>query len=200
MINVSAIQIPYKALLARLGYLQAKTKIDKKTEILIKENLDLAQKLIKPKAVLAFDNITVKNGIIELEDGFKIESSDITKLLDGCFKAYCIAVTIGQAIENKRNSFIDDKETFKALILDAAGSVAAEETISIAYRQIEDFEKKNGNVLTKRYSPGYGNWKLESQKDFLNWLGADKIGITLNDFFLMRPEKSVSALIGVKRQ
>ncbi|AKL98429.1 vitamin B12 dependent-methionine synthase activation domain-containing protein [Endomicrobium proavitum] len=198
MINVSTIKIPYEKLLARLGYLKAKTKLDAKTEILIKENLALAQKLISPKAVIAFSKIHITEDIISLSGKFKITGKDIAKLLDGCFKAYGIAVTIGKALEQKRNFFIENKETFNALVLDSAGSVAAEEAITLANSQIKDFETSAGNALTKRYSPGYGDWQLSSQKDFLNWLGAQKIGISLTQHYLMTPEKSVSAIIGVK--
>ena len=200
MINVSSAQIPYDKLLARLGFLKAKTKIDEKTENLIKENLGLAQKLIAPKAAVVFSAVTVKNGGAAFENGFEIKSSDIAELLRGCFKAYGIAVTVGSAIEKKRDGCLLKKETFNALVLDAAGSVAAEETIILANKQIENFEKSAGNSLTKRFSPGYGDWALEAQDGFLNWLEAKQIGITLNAHFQMKPEKSVTAIIGVKRQ
>ena len=199
MINISSIQIPYDKLLASLGYLKAKTKIDEKTENLIKENLNVAQKLITPKAAVVFSNISLKKDVVVFENGFEIKSADIAKLLRGCFKAYGIAVTIGSAIEKKRDRCVSKKEIFKALILDAAGSVAVEEAIVSANKQTEYFEKQNGNALTKRFSPGYGDWALEAQSGFLNWLGSKHIGITLTESFLMKPEKSVSAIIGVKK-
>ncbi|MCL2389819.1 MAG: hypothetical protein FWC88_00125, partial [Endomicrobia bacterium] len=152
MINVSSVQIPYDKLLARLGYLKAKTKIDEKIENLIKENLNIAQKLITPKAAIVFSDITVKDDVVAFDNGFEIKSADIAKLLHGCFKAYAVAVTIGSKVEKKRDEYLSEKETFKGLILDAAGSVAAEETIVLANQQIEDFEKQNKNVLTKRFS------------------------------------------------
>jgi hypothetical protein len=197
MINVSNIKITYEAVLIRLGYSRSLTKIDPKTENLIKENLSAAQKIIKPRAAVAFDNITLTQDEALCENGFKIRSKDVAKLLKGCFKIYGVVVTIGPAAEKRRDDFIAQKETFQALIFDAAGSAAAEETITSANRQIKEYEEKNGNIVTKRYSPGYGDWTLENQKNFLTWLGADKIGITLTDAHLMKPEKSVSAVIGV---
>ena len=193
MINIVSVEIPFDKLLARLGYLKAKTELDAKTETLIKENLALAQKLIKPKIALVCGNIKISGNIINFEDGYKIESADIAKLLTGCAKAYGIAVTIGSAIEAKRDSLIAEKETFAAIVFDAAGSVAVEELITAVNKQLQ--EKEN---TTKRFSPGYGDWNLSSQTDFLKWIGAEKIGITLTPNFLMKPEKSVSAIIGVK--
>jgi len=184
--------------LIRLGYSRLLTKIDAKTEDLIKENLAVAQKLIKPQAALAFDDIVIKQNEVLCGGGFKIKSGEVAKLFSGCFKMYGIAVTIGKDLEKQRDIFIKEKNTFNALIFDAAGSVAAEEAITSANKQIKEYEEKNGNILTKRYSPGYGDWALENQKDFLSWLCADKIGISLTEMFLMKPEKSVSAVVGVK--
>ncbi len=204
MLRISTIEIPYNKLLARLGYLQTKTKLDEKTASMIKEILSLAQKLIKPKAVVAFENIMTISGDkisneISFENGYKIKSEDIAELLKNCFKVYGIGITVGEALELRRDEFLKKKETFNALISDAAGSVAAEETINLANAQIKAYEEKNGNMLTRRYSPGYGDWILEDNRQFLNWIGAEYIGIKLNEFCQMKPEKSVSALIGVAK-
>jgi hypothetical protein len=205
MLRISTIEIPYNKLLARLGYRQTKTKLDEKTADMIKEILSLAQKLIKSKAVIAFENIMAIRGDktsneISFENGYKINSGNITGLLKNCFKVYGIGITVGGALEIRRDEFLKKKETFNALISDAAGSVAAEETINLANAQIKTYEERNGNTLTKRYSPGYGDWILEDNKQFLNWIGAKHIGIKLNEFFQMKPEKSVSALVGVAKK
>jgi hypothetical protein len=205
MLRISTIEIPYNKLLARLGYLQTKTKLDGKTAGMIKEILSLSQKLIKPKAVVAFENITAisrdkTSNEISFENGYKIRSGNIAELLKNCFKVYGIGITVGGALEIRRDEFLKKKETFNALISDAVGSVAAEETINLANAQIKAYEEKNGNTLTRRYSPGYGDWILEDSIHFLNWIGAENIGIKLNEFFQMKPEKSVSALIGVAKR
>ncbi|BAG14068.1 cobalamin-dependent methionine synthase [Candidatus Endomicrobiellum trichonymphae] len=204
MLRISTIEIPYNKLLVRLGYLQTKTKLDEKTAVMIKETLSLAQKLIKPKAVVAFENIATISGNktsneISFENGYKIKSGNIAKLLKNCFKVYGIGITVGGALELRIDEFLKKKETFNALISDAAGSVAAEETINLANAQIKAYEEKNGNMVTRRYSPGYGDWILEDNRQFLNWIGAEHIGIKLNEFCHMKPEKSVSALIGVAK-
>ncbi|MDR3049362.1 MAG: hypothetical protein LBV16_05950 [Elusimicrobiota bacterium] len=199
MITIPHIRISYEEVLARLGYSKSKTKITADIETAIKDNIFLADKLLKAKVVLAYTKIALKNDIVFLENAFKIDSSNIARLLKDCFMVYGIAITIGTDIENKRDDFLSKKETFNALILDSCGSVSAEAFMRDAYNQIRDIEKSKGLTITKRYSCGYGDWRLESQKDFLNWLGADKIGINLTDGYMMKPEKSISALIGVKK-
>ncbi|MDR2665902.1 MAG: hypothetical protein LBB92_00345 [Endomicrobium sp.] len=199
MVNVSTVEIHYNELLARLGYSHNKTRLDIKIISSIRENLSLAQKLIKPKSAIAVENITLHGNLVSFENGYKIKSNNIATLLKNCFKAYGIVVTIGNALEKKRDDCLKKREIFEALILDAAGSVAAEETITLANSQIKAYEEKNDNILTRRYSPGYGDWSLEANKQFLNWIGTTRIGITLNKSYHMKPEKSVSALIGIKK-
>ncbi|MDR1400760.1 MAG: hypothetical protein LBI98_00330 [Endomicrobium sp.] len=199
MVNVSSVEIPYSELLARLGYSHNKTSLDVKIINSIKENLNLAQKLIKPKSVIAVENVTLRGDLISFENGYKIKSNNVATLFENCFKAYGIVVTIGNALEKKRDDCLKKREIFNALILDAAGSVATEEAITLANAQIKAYEEKNDNVLTRRYSPGYGDWSLEANKQFLNWIGTTHIGITLNKFYYMKPEKSVSALVGIKK-
>lgn len=65
-----------------------------------------------------------------------------------------------------------------------------------ANARIKSFEEKQNNFVTRRFSPGYGDRELKTQKDFLKWLGAVQIGISLTEACLMQPEKSVSAVIG----
>jgi hypothetical protein len=199
-INVSNINIPYEDFLIRIGHFKSAPKPDKNAQIIIKETLDTAKKLIKPVAAVVFSDISINGNLIAFESGFKIESAYAAKILSGCHKAYGIAATIGSGTEKKRNALIAEKETLQAFLLDAAGSVAAEEVIKSVNAQIKDFEEKQNNSISKRFSPGYGDWLLESQKEFLKWIGARQIGISLTGACQMIPEKSVSALIGVHKK
>jgi hypothetical protein len=200
MIRISTVKIPYNKLLARLGYLQTKTKLNDKTVSLIKESLNLAQKLIKPKVAVAFEDIAVTGDEVLFKRGYKIKSRNVAMLLKNSFKAYGVSVTIDNAVESKRDEYLKKKEIFNALILDAAGSVGVEEMIALAYKQIKTYEENNNNSITKRYSPGYGDWGVENNREFLDWIGAGYIGIKLNKSCQMQPEKSISALIGVTKQ
>ena len=58
-----------------------------------------------------------------------------------------------------------------------------------------------GESLVTRYSPGYGDWPLDAQRELLALLDTPRaIGVSLTDSLLMVPSKSVSAVIGVKAQ
>ncbi|MFH1369003.1 MAG: vitamin B12 dependent-methionine synthase activation domain-containing protein [Elusimicrobiota bacterium] len=185
--------------LARLGYTKGRTVVNPATENLLEDEIRTAKKLLTPKYVMAYAEIKVSDkGHVLLNPRFEIFSKDIIELLKGCVKAYGFAVTIGPFLEDKRNEYIKDNLTTKALMLDAVGSVAAEELAETVNAQISAEAEKEGFKTTRRFSPGYGDWKLEGQKDFLDWLGAKTIGIKLTGSSQMLPEKSISAILGVK--
>ena len=84
----------------------------------------------------------------------------------------------------------------QAIICDACATAYTEEICDqlTSFIQLQTLPNK----LTKRFSPGYGDFALESQKIFINLLNAPKyIGLTLNQENLMLPTKSVTAIIGI---
>jgi|AGTN01.2.fsa_nt_gi Methionine synthase I, cobalamin-binding domain len=188
------IDIPYARVLARLGYAQGKTQLDKATETLIREAVETAGKLVSAKQVVAASAVTLSGeDTVLLEPGLAVHSRKIYELLKDSVRVFGFAVTIGGALEEKRDALLTEKETARALALDAAGSVAAETLAELTQKQIA---AENGKT-TLRFSPGYGDWGLPGQTDFLRWLGAGQIGIRLTENFQMIPEKSVSAILGI---
>ena len=56
-------------------------------------------------------------------------------------------------------------------------------------------------LLVSRYSPGYGDLPLETQTAVFKALDCERtIGVTLTESLLMRPSKSVTAVIGMKER
>lgn len=194
----SKIVIPKNKVLARLGIMRgAEDKLAAVGE-LIDEQISLAEKIITPNQTIAFEQITLKSpDETDIHEAFSIKSVHIYNLLKESFSVYAFAVTIGAHLEEKRDSYIAEKETTRALILDAAGSVAAEELAEMANKEIDRTAEESGFAVTRRFSPGFGDWPLSGQRNLLEWLGAERIGIILTDKFTMVPEKSVSAIIGI---
>ncbi len=194
----SKFDVPLNKVLSRLGFASGKTKIGDNVNDILSEEINAAKKLFVPRQVVATSAIKSAGGKLKLVPSFTISSADILALLNECGEAAGFAVTIGPALEARRDKYIRDRETTRALILDALGSVAVEELADITNKQIKDEAANRGFTATRRFSPGYGDWALASQKDLLSWLGADQIDIKLTETFQMIPEKSVSALIGLK--
>lgn len=82
------------------------------------------------------------------------------------------------------------------MVLDAIGSVACEALAEKTDGEISERAKSEGYSTTIRSSPGYWDWKIENQKEVLEFIKAEKIGIYLTDSFLMLPRKSITAVKG----
>lgn len=54
-----------------------------------------------------------------------------------------------------------------------------------------------GLVRRWRFSPGYGDWPLDSQAEMLRLATASQIGLNLTSSLMLTPRKSVTAIIGL---
>ncbi len=132
---------------------------------------------------------------------FKFTSQDVAELLINQQQVVILAATIGQKLETKVAALFDQEELTKATILDAIGSVAAEETANQLTTLIrQQAEELRLPYLTMRFSPGYGDLSLEVQPKLLELANGQELGITANDSYLLSPQKSITALLGLGKQ
>ena len=84
----------------------------------------------------------------------------------------------------------------KAAVCDATASALIESFCDYVNDFIVD-----GKDAAMRFSPGYGDFDLQYQPHILNFLDAHKkIGISLTDSLMMVPTKSVTAIVGIRRE
>ncbi|MBO6177793.1 MAG: methionine synthase [Selenomonadaceae bacterium] len=141
-----------------------------------------------------------KNGIIMFENNeVALKGKDIRKHLGACEKAAVLAVTVGDIIEEEISDASKRGDYAYSLILDAAATEAVEETANNLEKVINLNAKKEGYYLTSRFSPGYGDFPIEAQRDILTLSGGGKIGIDLTESLMLTPRKSVTAIIGFTR-
>ncbi|MFH1223838.1 MAG: hypothetical protein V1647_05810 [Pseudomonadota bacterium] len=123
---------------------------------------------------------------------FMLESScGLKTAMDGALEGFVVICTIGGEYKKSAEKY--------GLYLDRFASDLVE---NLAEHTSHVLLKKfyyAGHLLTKRYSPGYGDLKLDTQKDIFALFGDEKISITLTESFYMDPEKSISYIVGVKK-
>lgn len=130
---------------------------------------------------------------------FETESADIKDLMSDTNAVYLFAATIGIAIDRQIAKF-QKTSALDALLLDALGTERIEALCTKFVMDMQANEISRGNTLTKRFSPGYGDFPLETQKDMFKALDIGKrIGVSLSDSLVMSPSKSVTAVMGVKK-
>lgn len=127
-------------------------------------------------------------------DMFKLRSQKLASNLKGCKRVLLFAATVGVEIDRLIAKY-GRLSPAKALMFQAIG---AERIEALCDTFCLDLEKEKDMALRPRFSPGYGDLPLSAQKDIFAVLDCERrIGLTLNDSFLMSPSKSVTAFAGV---
>ncbi|MBQ7598463.1 MAG: Vitamin B12 dependent methionine synthase activation subunit [Clostridia bacterium] len=124
----------------------------------------------------------------------KVESAALAKNLSGCKKAFVFAATLGAGVDRAMLR-LQKTDPAKAAVFDALASAAVEGWCNEVNEALSQ-----GRQTCPRFSPGYGGVALRHQADLLQFLDAQrKLGITLSETFFMSPVKSVTAVIGIRR-
>jgi 5-methyltetrahydrofolate--homocysteine methyltransferase len=162
----------------------------------LRAQIDEISPRLRSRAIYrVFETERTEGGIALKGGGVLLKGQDIAALLEGCGRAALLAVTLGpEADAILRRAQLED--LFTALAADACLSAAVEWAADELEGEIR--RELAPCPLTMRYSPGYGDLPLETQRELLDALDAyRRIGLSLNGGLLMTPQKSVSAVIGI---
>lgn len=163
---------------------------------LIDECLAEALATLQYKVCYAVLSAETNGDTIALPCG-QIESKNLARNLGGCDKAIVFAATIGVGIDRLISKYSRLSPT-KALCFQAIGAERVEALCDEFCEKMKSEYEKNGERLKPRFSPGYGDLPLETQKMIFALLDCPKrIGVTLGDTLLMSPSKSVTAFVGI---
>ncbi|MCL2322931.1 MAG: methionine synthase, partial [Oscillospiraceae bacterium] len=176
-----------------LRYLKSKGMKNPQIEGLIDEVIDEVKKIATPKYIYGFYEIEKTENIHILNTKVYIESSNLMNHLKDCDSIAIMAATLGMEVD--RVIRINEKiDLTKSVITDAVATAYIEE---ICDEVQEKIRIESGVKITSRFSPGYGDLKIETQKDILPLINAHMIGLTLTKSMMMIPRKSVTAFIGL---
>ena len=138
------------------------------------------------------------------EEGFPVfpfaqRSEKLRKTIEECDKAVLFAATIGSGIDRLIRRY-EKSDPKLGLLLQGLGAERVESLCDAFNDEVTSICKSLGRETRMRYSPGYGDLPIEVQREFLPLLDAERrLGITLSESCLMAPSKSVTAIIGVKK-
>jgi hypothetical protein len=194
-----SIQINQASVLSRLGYRQGKTKLSAAAGRVLEAAFKSAETKIKPQGVYLTDKIKKKsNGTITFTSTSSVfRGRSITKLLSSCFAAILTAVTIGMELEELIHHETLAGNLEKALALDTIGSEAAEAAAESLNTHLISLARQEKLTLTKRYSPGYGDFTLDNQIQFFQALSLGDFEISIDKNFVLTPRKTITAVLGV---
>jgi len=160
---------------------------------LLKECVDEARGELTYRVCCREFPVTIKGDVCDF-DAFSLRSQNLAANLRDCDRVIIFAATVGVGIDRLIAKY-SRLSPSKALMLQAVG---AERIEALCDAFCDDIAKDTKSVLKPRFSPGYGDLPLETQREIFDVLDCSRrIGLMLNDSLLMSPTKSVTAFVGV---
>jgi hypothetical protein len=193
------VEPPISRIYSRLGFRKTKTRLPADQEQKILSTIHDASISCQLCGVYLRVDIAHKtDNSIHLLDRIHWESRNLTKFLANSDEVFLLAVTAGHEIMALREQYQQEGKNFQAVIVDALGSEMVEAGIDWLNDYLRKSLKREFKTTTKwRYSPGYGDFALSCQQDLAVLLQLEQLGIRLNDHFLLIPEKTVTAVVGI---
>lgn len=195
LIKRVSVPTPDRAEIARYARGRAQ---DPATESLIEECLAKLPLRSEYSAVYRIMPLCIDNGRVDMTFA-AVRSAKLAKHLEGCTRVVLFAVTAGIEIDMYVNKYLH----VSPALAHTASAIGSErvEAIADAFCQALASELANdGYICTSRFSAGYGDLSLELQRDIFACLMPEKyLGLCLGASLLMSPSKSVTAIVGVKK-
>lgn len=186
------IRLRKREILKILKYDPDYTRISLKLADTLQEVIEKAYSLIMPSAV--FNTYpAVSEEFSQIKKELPAGSKKVEGLLKKSVAISMMAVTIGKDLENEVDK-IKEKDFTSAIILDAAGSEAVEQSANFISKILRESADKQENELSIRFSPGFGDWPIEISSNILTYLSGEKIEMTLSSSGILKPRKSITAI------
>ena len=140
--------------------------------------------------------VKITDGEVDLSF-LKTDSKALLKNLSGCKKIILFGATVGIEIDRLISKY-GRISPAKAVLFQAIGAERIEALCNAFNEEVTEKYRKENLYTRPRFSPGYGDFPLEAQKDIFRVLDCYRqIGLSLSDSLLMSPSKSVTAIIGI---
>jgi len=200
--NAIQLDMPIDAVYRRLGYRKAHTKVSPEQRREIDAALADARSFIELKgsAVILPAEVSPR-GEIALGTGDVLRSADLAKMLSGSYKVLLIGATAGGRIMDEIHRDSREGNLARAVVLDAAASEMTDGALGWLISYIGAQVRREGLEITRRrFSAGYGDFALENQKIMYERLRLEEIGVEITDACMLVPEKSVTAVAGIRKR
>ena len=183
-----------------LRYLGCKngTVPDENTKVLIDQCKQELEQAASPRVTWREYPLSIQDHVIDMSC-FQTRSNSLERNLKDCEQILLFAATLGSQVEVLLHRY-NMIQMSKAVVMQAASVAMLETFCDEENQKLKEAYQEKGWYLRPRFSPGYGDFPLECQRQIAPALELSKrIGVTLTDSLLMAPSKSVTAVIGLSR-
>lgn len=199
-LNYINVTPPIERIYSRLGYAKGKTSIDRQSKEKVDKYIEQALQIITLKAsITRLPVINIKNNVVNLVSGISFHSKDIASLISGCEEVLFMGATAGAEIAKTISEYSNGNNVTEAVVYDALASEMTDAALDWVVKFFSNSLRRESKGLTKRrFSAGYGDFQLKNQKLIFEVLELEKLGVSITEEYLLIPEKTVTALAGIK--
>lgn len=182
-----------------LRYLGTKEPISAQPRTDVRTAADELQTAITPQYTYRLFSLQQQaDGFFLPDAGILLPGQDAKRMLAQCTHAVLFCCTLGARFDAMLRAK-QARDMAEAVILDACGSVWVEAGCDELESELK--QRFPDRFLTDRFSPGYGDLPLSLQEDICTILDTERrLGVHVNERFMLNPVKSVTAVIGVSDQ
>lgn len=171
------------------------TPTDEGIAPLIDKAVEASQKLSPKHIVSEYAIEGFSDDGVRLDGGIRLFGELAKNSLANCNKVLILIATLTLEADKL---IATAGSTISKAVYNATLSAAIEDYVDKVNDDLSNTYQKNGEYLTKRFSPGYGDLPLQLQKELISVTCAEKLlGITVSENMLLTPIKTVTAIIGV---
>lgn len=198
--DIITITAPIDKIYARLGYSRGITRLSQKQKAETDKYIEQALSLIELKGVGAQLTMEkIESAKIFLEQGVSFVSSSLAQFLGGCSDVCLLAATAGSRITQAIEKNSCGSDVTAAVVFDAVASEMTDAGLGWILKNYNSHLcRQNKRITARRFSAGYGDFGLENQKIIYEILDLKRFGITLTGSYMFIPEKTVTAVAGIK--
>ena len=170
-----------------------------KMESLIAELLasDEADCLLAPAIAYELHAITeIHSDRLCIDNSWTIQGSLLSSALAQASDLAVVFCTIGPDLENEKAECKAKKDLLRAFLLDSVGSAAIDILAVEAYHLIRDIAASRGHAASSPISPGMQGFSITEQWRMAKLAPIKEIGLQLTSSGMMKPQKSLSMIIG----
>jgi hypothetical protein len=195
-----SIPAPLRNIYRRLGYREGVTHLEAGRRDELDRWIRDAGRLMHLKGVARRLPVIGRDpSKIRLPEDVVFESRDLAAFLEGCSEIAVIAATAGGDIVAEIGKAAAGDQLTRGVVFDAVASEtvdAALDWITAYLRQT--LRRENKEPRKGRFSAGYGDFDLKNQKRIYELLELHRLGVRINPSFVLIPEKSVTAVVGIR--
>jgi hypothetical protein len=195
-----AVDVPREQIYRRLGFRKDTTQLSDSQYEETEKYIEDARSLIRlrgagrrmPITATASARTTIAEEII-------LESVKLAAYLKGCTEVVLMAATGGSDIMEAIQADAAGDMVTRGVVMDAAASEIVDNALDwIMGYYNRNLLRERKALLAGRFSAGYGDLALENQKQMYRLLELDKLGVQLTESCILVPEKSVTAIAGIR--